>query len=229
MDFGIPTGRRSRDLEDKGSPPTAGQRGFITENTNQTEIVSRKVRKVTQRESNHRFTQTSTDDEARRCSSKLLTLNFNVSFSLNFPSTPNLSLLFYSQMRLAPHIRQAHMNLREIITDSIKYWEPRRRVYNIVLGLIVIYYALPVLIRQRELDSLGGFDYLGGTLGIFVLAVIANVLYSTAYIADIFIQMSDYGEVWKKFRWILLTVGITIAAIFTWIFSRGIFEPYGTW
>lgn len=115
------------------------------------------------------------------------------------------------------------MNLREIITDSIKYWEPRRLIYNGVLGLIVIYYAIPVLIKQRD------FDYLGGVLGLFVLAIIANVLYSTAYIADVFIQMSDFREIWHKCRWILLSVGITLAGVFTWILSRGIFEPYGTW
>jgi hypothetical protein len=107
------------------------------------------------------------------------------------------------------------MNLREIITDSIKYWEPRRLIYNGALSLTVI----ADLIKQRD------FDLLGGIPGLFVLAIIANVLYTTVYIADVFVQLSDFRDLWRRFRWLLLAAGTAFACILAW----GTFHAYGTW
>ncbi len=109
------------------------------------------------------------------------------------------------------------MNLREIISDSLKYWEPRRLVYNGCLGLIVLFYALPALISGVH------FDLIGGILGLFVLAAIANVLYCAAYIPDVFLQMSDFRVLWCRMRWALFIAGTTLASIFAWFLARGIF------
>jgi hypothetical protein len=42
-------------------------------------------------------------------------------------------------------------------------------------------------------------------------AVVANLLYCSAYVADIFVQMSDYQQAWKARRWLLLALGIALA------------------
>lgn len=115
------------------------------------------------------------------------------------------------------------MSLKNHITDAIKYWEPRRVVYNLVLALIVVYYALPVVLRERE------FPWITGALGLFVLAVIANILYCAAYPVDIFVQMSDFKDVWVKFRWLLFVTGLAVAGIFTWLLCSGIFMARGPW
>jgi len=43
-------------------------------------------------------------------------------------------------------------------------------------------------------------------------AVLANILYCAAYLADLFVQMSAYQPVWRRYRWMLLTLGTFFAA-----------------
>jgi len=112
------------------------------------------------------------------------------------------------------------MTLSTYITAAIKYWEPRRLVYNFVMALIVLYYAAPVALQER------GFSWIPGILALFVLAVMANILYCAAYPVDIFIQMSDFKEIWMKFRWLLFLLGLALASIFTWFLCQGIFLPF---
>jgi hypothetical protein len=59
--------------------------------------------------------------------------------------------------------------LRESLTDAIRFWEPRRVIYNLVLSLIVIIYFVVGYPASRAALSI---DFV---LGLFLLAVIANV------------------------------------------------------
>jgi hypothetical protein len=56
---------------------------------------------------------------------------------------------------------------------------------------------------------------------VFAYAVIANILYSTAYIPDVFIQFSSFRSVWRRFRWMLWLIGTAFAALmaFALLFS----------
>jgi hypothetical protein len=64
--------------------------------------------------------------------------------------------------------------LRENATDAIRYWEPRRLIYNAVLAAIVlIYFAKSYPASKAQLT-------LNGTQGIFLLAVLANIAYCAA-------------------------------------------------
>ena len=109
------------------------------------------------------------------------------------------------------------MALKTHITEALRYWEPRRIVYNLVLALITAYYAVPAALKERD------FSWIDGILGLFVLAIIANILYCAAYPVDIFIQMSDFKDIWIKFRWLLFLTGVALAGIFTWFICSGIF------
>ncbi len=78
--------------------------------------------------------------------------------------------------------------IRESITDSIRYWEPRRIVYNLLLAVtVVIYYVRGLPFSKSVLT-------LNFVLILFVLAVIANVAYCAAYLVDIFAQGSGFRE-----------------------------------
>src|SRR2546429_7882584 len=75
---------------------------------------------------------------------------------------------------------------RESVSDAIRFWEPRRLVYNAVLSVIVLFYffrAYPASKAVLTLDSI---------LGLFLLAVLANVAYCSAYVADAFAQWSSF-------------------------------------
>ena len=109
--------------------------------------------------------------------------------------------------------------LRESVSDAIRYWEPRRLAYNGVLAVIVLFYffrAYPASRAALQLDAI---------LGLFLLAVLANVAYCAAYIADVFAQWSSYRDFWRRYRWIMLVVGMLFAGILTRFFSLGMFFP----
>jgi ABC-type enterochelin transport system permease subunit len=94
--------------------------------------------------------------------------------------------------------------MQKIITESIRYWEPRRLIYNAALGIFVLGFAL---YHRASLSALTWQP----VAGLMLAAVVANLLYCSAYVADIFVQMSDYQQAWKARRWLLLALGIALA------------------
>jgi hypothetical protein len=115
----------------------------------------------------------------------------------------------------------ANPSLREMATDSIRYWEPRRFIYNAVLALIVIGYFFAAW------PASGKTVTFNGVLFLFLLAVLANLCYCAAYIADIFAQFSGFRIPWLRWRWLLLAVGIIFAGIITRFFVLGFFTIAG--
>ena len=90
---------------------------------------------------------------------------------------------------------------------SIRYWEPRRILYNAVLLLVVAitYWAnLPASRAAMNADSLQV---------LFVLAVLANVGYCAAYIVDVVAQISAFRSRWLRVRWMLLGLGVLFAGV----------------
>ena len=108
-------------------------------------------------------------------------------------------------------------SIRESITESIKYWEPRRIVYNAVLTIIVLIYFFLGLPESKETLNI---NFL---LWIFMLAVLANVAYCAAYLPDLFAQMSGVRDLWFQYRWILFVVGVAFAAVITRFFAMAMF------
>jgi hypothetical protein len=72
--------------------------------------------------------------------------------------------------------------VREHFTDAIKFWEPRRIIYNLVLAAIVVLYFAAGYPSSRAVLSI---DF---ALSLFLLAVAANVAHCAAYIVDIFVR-----------------------------------------
>ena len=109
-------------------------------------------------------------------------------------------------------------SLRECVTNAIGYWEPRRLIYNLALALIVlVYFAINYPASKTTLSvDLG--------LGIFLLAVVANVAYCVAYAVDIFAQMSGFRLLWLKHRWMMLVIGILFAGTITRWLAIGMFS-----
>jgi len=109
--------------------------------------------------------------------------------------------------------------LRDYVTDAIKFWERWRLVYNLALAAIVTIHFAAGYPTSRAILSL---DF---ALGTFLLAVVANIAYCAAYIADIFAQASGFRELWQRYRWLLFAIGTTFAAIITHFVAMGMFQP----
>jgi hypothetical protein len=109
-------------------------------------------------------------------------------------------------------------SLRERITEAIRYWEPRRLVYNAVLGAIVLIYFVAGYPGSRQAL------HVDQMLVLFLLAVLANVAYCTAYIADVFAQTSGLRDEWRKYRWLLFAIGVAFAGVITRFFAIGFFS-----
>src|SRR5262245_23238706 len=89
----------------------------------------------------------------------------------------------------------------ELASDALRYWEPRRAIYNFVLLLVVI---VEFFVRwpasKAALNADTGFFC-------FILAVLANVAYCAAYAADLFVQFAGLRAYWGRSRWVVLLVG----------------------
>jgi uncharacterized membrane protein YfcA len=120
---------------------------------------------------------------------------------------------------LESHTTMDAQNFRESVTSAIRYWERRRLVYNGVLAAVVLAYFgiyYPATKSFLSVESI---------LPIFLLAVLANVAYCAVYPVDIFVSISAYRDKWRKYRWVLLVIGLLFAAIITHYFALGMFRP----
>ncbi len=105
----------------------------------------------------------------------------------------------------------------QVITSSIRFWERMRIVYNLILLGITFYHG------YKDLGGCCGWSWDRLAVGLFILGVIANVLYCAAYIPDILIQLSDYRKHIVKVRYSIWVVGCAFAACWTWLISGDMF------
>ena len=111
----------------------------------------------------------------------------------------------------------ADVNVREAISAAIRYWEPRRLLYNAVLLIVVatvFVLGLPISRSQLNVNLL---------LFLFIMAVLANVAYCACYVIDVAAQVSDFRATWLRFRLTLFVVGVAFAGVLTYFFATGIF------
>lgn len=114
----------------------------------------------------------------------------------------------------APNLRPT---FSEMATNAIRFWEPMRVVYNLVLAGVVVGHTALYWQAWRELLSV---DLV---LWLFMLAVMANLCYCAAYIVDLFVQFSDFRAWWRWLRWGLFLLGTSFAAVLTRFFVTGQF------
>ena len=108
--------------------------------------------------------------------------------------------------------------LSGFVANALRYWEPRRLVYNGVLALVVLIHFAIAWPASKEVLT---FDLV---LGTFFLAVLANVAFSVVYLADLFLQFSGLDTAWRWGRPTLLVVGTAFGATITHFFASGFFS-----
>ena len=108
--------------------------------------------------------------------------------------------------------------LRDYATDAIRFWEPRRIGYNVVLPVIVILCFVSKLPASKQEVSVNL------VLFIFELAVLANIAYCTAYPVDILVQITGYRDHWRTLPWGLFVVGVAFAGILTRFWALAVFS-----
>jgi hypothetical protein len=105
---------------------------------------------------------------------------------------------------------------RSLVSDAVRFWEPRRILYNsALLAIVIIQFALHWTTGQEALNWSVGRTF-------FNLAVVANVFYCAAYIPDLLAQFSRFRPAWHRFRWGLLAVGILFGCSLAWDISLAI-------
>ena len=107
--------------------------------------------------------------------------------------------------------------LSHYAANALRYWEPRRLIYNGVLALVVVLHFLYGWPASRDKMT---FDLV---LGLFILGVFANIAYCAVYAPDLFVQFAGLDSAWRWGRVILLTVGTAFAATLAHFFAKGIF------
>jgi hypothetical protein len=110
------------------------------------------------------------------------------------------------------------LSLREALTDAMRYWEPRRIVYNVVLLIVVTIHAL-MSWRESRLSFT-----VDTALALFLLWVLANVAYCAAYLVDVPVQFSGFRPLWLKVRIVLFGVGVAFAAVLAHYLADGMFD-----
>ena len=101
--------------------------------------------------------------------------------------------------------KPAHVPLRDVFSDAIRYWESRRVAFNLLLAAVVagwVAAAWPLFRAALSFESV---------LTLVVLAVLANACYCAAYLADLPMQCSAYQAAWRRRRWMLWTFGTLFA------------------
>jgi len=108
---------------------------------------------------------------------------------------------------------RAQIPWRDALSDAIRYWEPRRIVYNLALAVVVLVSAVTFWMQIRDRIS---FEPL---LALLVLAVLANVCYSAAYLMDLPMQLSSHAGIWKRWRWLLWLFGMLFGVALAWYWT----------
>ena len=111
-------------------------------------------------------------------------------------------------------------NFRDVIANAVRYWEPRRLVYNAVLLAVVL---LAYWGEWPEARQTLNFESL---LALFILAVLANLAYCAAYLPDVALQYSSLRSTWLEWRFLLLVIGVLFAAALTYFFALSIARPW---
>lgn len=109
------------------------------------------------------------------------------------------------------------LTFRTFAHDAVRYWERGRIAYNLALLAVVAIVFMHFWPTSRQALSLDLAQ------GLFVLAVLANVFYSSAYLVDLFAQYAGFADGWRRRRWMLWTLGTVLACVLAQFVSRGMF------
>ncbi len=97
---------------------------------------------------------------------------------------------------------------RAFLTDAMRFWEPRRLLYNLLLTVVVVIWLVASWPHFRPMFRLHSLLLLS------ILALLANACYCAAYLLDISLQTVSVGCALSRQRWILWAIGTLIAILF---------------
>jgi hypothetical protein len=96
---------------------------------------------------------------------------------------------------------------RGLLTDAIRFWEPRRLFYNLILAVVVVLWLVTSWPHFRPLLTLSGLLLLA------ILALLANGCYCAAYLLDLPMQNLSRGDTLRRQRWGLWVIGTLFAIL----------------
>ena len=96
---------------------------------------------------------------------------------------------------------------RSYLHDAIRFWEPRRIPYNLVLTAVTVVWFL------LDWSHFRPALHLPLMLALLVLGGLANICYCAAYLVDLPLQHSSVRAVWRRRRWWLWLAGVLLAAL----------------
>ena len=104
--------------------------------------------------------------------------------------------------------------------DAVRYWEPRRIAYNLVLAAVLLTWF--VLTWPHFRPALGG----QALLQLLALATIANAGYCAAYAVDIVTRHSPFRDAWRRRRGALWLAGTLFAVVLECYWIADEIYPY---
>jgi hypothetical protein len=119
--------------------------------------------------------------------------------------------LFKNQnIKAGQPMRLLDSRARLILNEAFCYWEAKRIVYNAILAAVVgtwLVFTWPHFRAAATLESARLVRL------VLVLAALANLCYSAAYLADIPLQFSGLECGWRRWRWSVFLAGTLFAAL----------------
>ena len=102
---------------------------------------------------------------------------------------------------------------RDSVTNSLRYWESRRILYNALLTAVAILWVVLTWPHFRAVPLLGipSGETHPALLILVILGFLANVCYRAAYAIDIPLQLTF--ATWRRYRWALLVTGTLFALL----------------
>ena len=106
----------------------------------------------------------------------------------------------------------------DLATNALRYWEPRRWIYNAALLVVVVVHLGVFWPDSKALVSPDGL------LRFFALAVLANITYCAAYAIDLFLQFSALRVRWERWRWGVLAMGTAFGGVIAHFMMIGLLQ-----
>jgi hypothetical protein len=95
-----------------------------------------------------------------------------------------------------------------VLLATLRFWEPRRLLYNSALTVVVLLWVIATWPHFRPAFTASAL------VAMLMLALLANVCYCAAYLADGAIQSLLPEASWGRYRWAVLILGTLLALVF---------------
>jgi hypothetical protein len=106
-----------------------------------------------------------------------------------------------------PEADLSHPFWRTSLGRAVRFWEPLRVLYNAVLMVFALLWLIGTWPHFRPAFTLIDLAQLA------VLALLANVCYSVAYLVDVAMQWSGVTGEQRMLRWTVWSAGLLLAVV----------------